>query len=170
MGKWDKILTRLKLSKFVDGDEKYQTKVNVMKDRMRDDLGADFQVPRLASDYAELRREKAILKEQESELNLKIAAMEQLLDERFKDEDVTNIRVAAGMVNVQREPHAKVEDKTKVRVWAIENGLEEMLAIPWQTLNSHTKELLQGGYEPPPGVSLWENVSIRFTPTKDLDA
>jgi hypothetical protein len=163
VGKWDKIIARLGLLRL--GEEpKYQEKVDALKTKMRDDLGADLNATYLANMYLEARNEKDDVKEQLSEVDLKITALEQLITERFEVEDVSNIRLASGaLVNVQNEPYASVEDRDLNRQWAIDSGLERSLQLPWATLNSHVKELLPMGEPIPPGVKLWVRTTVRLT-------
>ncbi len=65
-------------------------------------------------------------------------------------------------MNVQHEPYAQVTDRDAVREWAITSGLERSLTLPWQTLNSHMKELLVLGEPLPKGVKIWSRTKISF--------
>lgn len=163
MGKYDGIIHKLRLARL--GEEpKYQEKVNIVKQEIRESLGARLQASILAGLYEAERDEKAKIQELLSEINLKITALEQLIDEVYEVEDVTNIKLANGSaINVQREPYAQVVDRDEVRIWAIKTGLERSLTLPWQTLNSHVKELLTLGEPLPPGVKLWSRSSVRLT-------
>lgn len=163
MGKWDKIIKRLGLQRL--GEEpRYQEKVNALKEKMIQDMGPDLSATHVAALYLVTRDEKDALKEQLSEVDLRLTTLEQLITERFETEDVTNIRLTSGaLINVQNEPYAAVEDRDLNRRWAIDSGLERSLMLPWMTLNSHVKELLSLGEPIPPGVKLWVRTTVRLT-------
>lgn len=169
MGKYDSIIARLRLARL--GEEpKYQEKINVVKNELRENLGANLQASILAGMYEEVRDEKEKIQEQLSDVNLRIAALEQLIDERYEAEDITNVKRSNGSsINIQREPYAQVVDRDEVRIWAVATGLERSLMLPWQTLNSHVKELLQLGEPLPPGVKLYSRASVRLTRGKGDD-
>ena len=65
-------------------------------------------------------------------------------------------------VIVFHQPYTQVIDKDANRLWAVAVGLERMLRLPWQTLNSHTKELLTIGAAPPDGTSIWSKATIQL--------
>jgi hypothetical protein len=55
-------------------------------------------------------------------------------------------------VGLQFEPYAVVKDKDAARLWAMANGFERTLQMPWQTLNAEVKERLLNGLAEPDGV------------------
>jgi hypothetical protein len=48
-------------------------------------------------------------------------------------------------------------------VWAIEEGLERSLQLPWPMLNSIVKKRLHAGQAEPPGTSVWTKSKFFFT-------
>jgi hypothetical protein len=66
-------------------------------------------------------------------------------------------------VRVQYEPHATVVDREANRKWAIANGLENLLSLPWQTVNALTKESLLKGEPEPDGISVTSYPKIVYT-------
>lgn len=103
--------------------------------------------------YKTIRIMKDRMAEQEYDVNLTIAAFEQLLPEIYEREDMTNVHMAnGGSVGVQWEPYAKVVDRDAHREWCIKEGLIRSMTIPWQTTNALTKERLISGLPAPDGV------------------
>lgn len=167
MGKYTKILERLKLAR-LGLEPKQQEKVNVVKDEIRRELGETLSSSSLSARYEDVRTRIDRIKLALKPYNLEKAALEQLIDDQFETEDLSNLTLAGrGRVEVQREPFAKQVDKDRIREWAVKTGLERMLAIPWNTLNSHVKELLVIGAALPPGVELYTRATVKFARSKD---
>ena len=130
----------------------------------------------LAKMFAKARLDKEQLEEQVSDLNTDIEALTQLLIASQEEKNTewgqygaaTNtLRLVSGdKIEVRREPYATVEDKDANREWAVKNGLERMLALSWQTINSLTKELLLKGESEPAGVKVFVKSKIVFTRMK----
>lgn len=107
-----------------------------------------------ARTFAELRGVEEILAEWTSETNLNLEALKQLMESAYENEDVSSLRLANGdTVRSQPEPYSKVVDKDAFRQWAIKEGLERSLQLPWQTTNALTKERLLKGLPEPTGVT-----------------
>jgi hypothetical protein len=66
-------------------------------------------------------------------------------------------------VRVQKEPYASVFDYDANRKWAIEQGLERKLMLPWGTINSITKDRLKAGENEPPGVKAFTKTKVVYT-------
>lgn len=114
--------------------------------------------------YAEARGVKDVLEEHESELNLNIEAIQQLLIETYETEDVSSLKTVDGhSVRVQHEPHATVMDRDRFREWCVKNGLERSLALAWQTTNSIVKERLLKGLPEPDGVEAKYKTKVVLT-------
>lgn len=127
-------------------------------------LGPSLQASRLARIFRDLRAIKAMFDEQEKMTNLLLEAYGQLLVEQYEVEGTTSIKLSEGSsVRVQYEPHGKVFDKDANRLWAVNNGLENSLCLPWQTVNALTKEALLNGEEPPDGVEATSRPKIVYT-------
>lgn len=103
--------------------------------------------------YKEIRIMKDLMAEQEFDVNLSIAAFEALLVDIYDREDLSNVRMTTGgSVGVQWEPYAKVVDREAHRQWAVKEGLERSMTLPWQTTNALTKDRLIKGQPAPPGI------------------
>jgi hypothetical protein len=126
----------------------------------------------LAAVYAAYRYEKARLDALLKNVQLHITALEQMLDDSqergasgwgdYGASDATVKLLTGESINVQHEPYAQVTDRDEVRLWAVASGLERSLALPWQTLNTHMKELLMLGEPLPKGVTVWSRTKISF--------
>lgn len=151
-GKYDSVLPGL--PKLPPADLTYQEKVQQFKDG----VGTRDAVL-IAGDYVTLRAKEAELKAELSKIHLAMEALEQLLTESqeiqaagWGDYGVKEnaLRLPTGeTIRVQPEPYAYVKDKEAFRQWAIANGYERQMTLPWQTTNTLVKErLLQGEPEP----------------------
>lgn len=146
MGKYDHVLGGL--TRELKGEGSFREKVTELK-RELPKMGST----QLAEAYETARKMKADLEEKLSALNAKIAAVEELLWDAFDEEGVSSLKLKSGAsVRVQPEPVAAVVDKEALRNWAIENGLERLLALSWQTTNSLMKERMLNQEPLPAGV------------------
>lgn len=99
--------------------------------------------------------EKEKLEEKISAIDLKLEAY-QILVSRFENSSVQSLRLNTGeLVYMKDEPYTKVVDKGANNIWAIENGLDELRSIPWQTLNSIVKQHMEEGKSTPAGVEVY---------------
>jgi hypothetical protein len=163
-GKYAGVVDRL--PKYTAEDDSYQDKVNKKKAEIAD------EVPMIASSLAQAyvisRRGKKILEEQIKGINLEIEALRQLIVDRFEVEGTSSVSLDTGeSIRVQLEPHARVVDKEANRQWAIAQGLEKQLALPWQTLNSLTKDLMLRGEPEPDGVAAFVQGKVFVTGLED---
>ena len=111
-----------------------------------------------------LRMVKSIFEEQEKDIQLLLDANNQLLFDQYEVEGTSTIKLSTGdSVRVQVEPYSKVMDRDALRVWAMRNGLERSLALPWQTTNAITKERLVNGRPEPDGVVAHATYKIVWT-------
>jgi len=162
-GKYDAVLPSLK--PLPPADLAYQEKVQQIKDGI-DNRDAVI----LAADYMVLRAKKDELSEKMYQLNRHIAAFEQLIAESQEAQAAgwgeygvkdNALRLPTGeTIRVQEEPYGQVKDKEAFRQWAIENGYERQLALPWQTINAIVKERLIAGNPEPDGCETFRNRKI----------
>ena len=150
-----------KLPKYVTSDMPYQQRVDMVKSALTS--GGSLTAGELAQMYADLRREKARLEEQESILNLRLESVSQLLSDTYDQEGISSLKLADGStVRAQPEPYAQVEDREAFRLWCIEQGLERSLVLPWATTNALTKERLLNGEPEPTGVKAFVKTKLVF--------
>jgi hypothetical protein len=143
----------------VQEDASYQDHVNQRKAELRAGEGFRETPVTLAADYALLRAAEDQLEAELKELRLSIEATTQMLAEQYEAEGMTSVRLASGAsVSIQMEPHAVVKDKDAHRLWAIANGMERLLMLPWGTTNAITKERLLAGQPEPDGVEAFTRI------------
>jgi len=151
-----------------EGSEEYTLQITAMLDVLNDHLikavNGDRYATKLAAAYADVRKVKNALETQEKKTNLILAAYEQLVVDQFEAEGTSTIKFdSGGNVRVDTAPHAVVKDKEANRKWAMSNGLENSLSLPWQTVNALTKEALLRGEVLPDGVEAEARPKVVFT-------
>lgn len=125
MGKYDAVIRQL--SELPPEDTASQQKINEIKAEIR---AAETHTPEsLAKTYLGIRAEKDTLKDELSEVQQRLTAVEQLLAESHDTAESgwgthgakdNAVRLASGVtIAVQREPAAKVEDKEAFRRWCV---------------------------------------------------
>jgi hypothetical protein len=160
-GKYGKIVETL--PRYTTSDVSYQERVNQVKAKLVRE--GPCSATELAQRYADLRREKAKLDEEESAINLQIEGVSQLLADAYEAEGITSLRLADGAtVRVQPEPYAQVDDRETFRSWCIAQGLERLLILPFPTMNAITKERLLNGEPEPDGVRVFVKNKLFFQP------
>lgn len=148
--------------------EELVLEIAAMQKLLNDALIRPVGANRTAARYAQLFKDVRILrdacKEQDKATSIIKTAYEQLLADHYEIEGITSLKLAeGGSVRVQEEPHGTVIDKDANRKWAIEQGLENLLTLPWQTVNALAKEALLRGDPGPDGVELSSRTKIVFT-------
>jgi len=127
----------------------------VVNDFLIRGLSGRMRATSIARCYRDIRSVKNALEEQEKTTNVILEAYKQLLVSQYETEGVSSLNLGdGGTIRVQPEPHGRVVDKIANRIWAIENGYENMLALPWQTVNAIAKEAALKGEDVPAGVEL----------------
>lgn len=161
MGKYTGIVE--KLPKLPGEDPGYQEKVNEEKARIIASL-KDPTATTFALIYRDLRKKKDKLEvELEKPLNLKIAAIEQLMEDAYEHEGVEALRLeGGGSVSKQLEPSAQVTDSVAYRVWCIENGYAPLMQLHPSRTQSLLKERLVAGEDIPPGIKMFSRTKFVF--------
>jgi hypothetical protein len=159
-GKYSHLIGSLPV--LLNSDANQQERVDALKKLFRVDpeLSDTASYARLYEDARQRKQAaEALLKSIEDE----IEAVTQLLADRFDNEGLGSIKLENGTnISIWHEPYAQVEDKERFRQWCLRNGLERSLALPWQTMNSLTKERLLLGDPEPDGVTCFSKVKIRY--------
>lgn len=140
-------------------------KINASKDLFRQvaDFNGDHAMLNTAQAYADLRLAKDELKKALSELEVRLIAMTELMVEKFEANEHRRIYLDGGrLVSTYREPYAKIIDKEAHRLWAIKQGLEHSMTLPWGTTNSLMKKMLIAGDPTPDGVEIWAQPKVRL--------
>lgn len=103
----------------------------------------------LAEAFHQVKVRKELVEKQLKELNAEQMALSSLLVSRFEDENVTSIKFGFGTLYINDDVRTKVHDKDALYAALRGEGLGELIqeTVPWQTLNSLTKERLLQGQE-----------------------
>lgn len=137
---------------------------SVINDMLIKGVAGHRNAPNIARLYTDVRKLKNAFSSQEKTTNVLVEAYEQLLVEQYEVEGLSSLKLEDGAsVRVQYEPHGKVIDKEANRKWAQENGLENLLCLPWQTVNALTKEALLAGEKEPAGVEATSRPKAVYT-------
>lgn len=134
-------------------DPSFQDVVNARKDELTAD-GMRGDATRLAAAFVAARKAKEVHDEAAGPINVEIAAVEQLVWEAFETAEVTAVTAGGYTVSVEQQPYSKVIDPSALRAWAIANGHEGNLSLPWQTVNALAKLSLLGEGSAPEGVEI----------------
>lgn len=172
--KYDPILHKLKPIPYEiankDKGVDFQDKVNIVKVDIISKNPGGVKADKLGLMYHNLRAKKEKLKDELSTIEIALEATTQLLVDSAEDPawgaygaPKNALRLVSGeKIEVRPEPYSTVFDRDLVRQWAMSEGLERLLTINWQTINSITKELLLKGKAEPPGVKCWLNNRIFY--------
>jgi hypothetical protein len=152
------------LPRYNGNDPTYQEKVAAVKQAILAEAPENRYASNVAQRYTEIRAEKDAVEEVLKEIQLRLDATSQLLVETYENEGITSMKLGTGTsVRFQQEPHAVVINAEMLRQWAITNGLEKSLQLPWQTTNKLTKEALLEGENEPDGVVAFAKDKIVMT-------
>lgn len=117
--------------------------------------------PPTTADFVEkfqfLRELEDDIESELKEVTSTLEALKGLLVERYEAEGLQKVTLEDGSsVAIEVEPYAGVKDKAAFKEYCLKD--EELfmaLSLPWATLNSMVKEMLQEGQELPPGVEVF---------------
>lgn len=150
-----------------------QTKLDVYKEKYIKMYSGSLTAHNLLAIYTAARKNFEELSAQRSAAYFALEAAIQMLAESHIRQDAgwgtyggssnTLIAPSGTKVRIDVEPYALVIDKDANRIWAVAQGLERLLALPWATLNKHVKELLLAGQPEPPGVKTFKKRKIILT-------
>ncbi|MEN6605886.1 MAG: hypothetical protein ABFD60_01485 [Bryobacteraceae bacterium] len=149
------------LPRFDGNEQTHQDHINQRKAELR--ATADFRetTVALATNYVALRLQQNELEAKMENIQLSLEAITQMLETQYEADGTTSIRLVDGFsVTLQIEPYALVKDRDAYRKWAIAEGLERLMALPWQTTNSITKERLLTGKPEPDGVEVYAKTKL----------
>ena len=149
-GKYSKVAAQLPRADPKDG--KFQEQVNARKA----ELGKTEQAAGpLAKLYAGLKADKVELEAQEKALNINLAAVEQLMWSAFESAGVESLGLeGGGSISVSPDISVSVNNRDKMREWAVANGLERELTLYASTVESIMKQRLLAGADIPSCVTL----------------
>jgi hypothetical protein len=160
-GKYDHIIDNLPT--WQNEEPSYQAKIDAKKREVYTEIGEALSSSALANLYKQAREEKEIAEKVLYDVNLELAAISQMLIDRYEIDGITKTTLDTGeSVAIQYEPYAVVEDKEAIWNWCKANGYEREMHLSWQTLNAITKDRLLQGQPEPDGVRAYSYVKPRY--------
>lgn len=134
----------------------FQGKVDVWKQEYQ-----DFSTSEKAREYCKIRAEKDKLEDDIKKLNSKLEALSQQMIDAMEREGTNMFRLDTGeSLSIKDEPYTSVQDKVAWLQWIKDEGLEDLLSVHYQTMNSMVKNRLETGMNLPPGLKLFIKSSI----------
>jgi len=134
---------------------------SVINDSLIKAVGGQPTAARLTQIWTDLRKMKDSFDEQEKVTNALLEAYKQILVDQCEEEGLATVKFRDGSgMRLQYEPNGRVVDREANRKWAMNTGLENLLSLPWQTVNSLTKQALLRGEDAPPGVEATTRVKV----------
>lgn len=141
----------------------YYDKVLALKEEIAADPKFQRHATSIAWTYAVLRREVDTAAAELSEMKLHLAATMLLMFDQLEAEGVDAVTLAnRDKIQVDVQPHLIVTDKSEFRSWCVEQGLENLMSLPWITANKLVKQMLVDGLPEPPGASCWARPKVTF--------
>ena len=119
--------------------------------------------PEIARLMKDLKFQKEELEAELSNIELQYEACQRLLSERLENDGTSSFRLDTGeLFYIEDVPYAQIKDKTQSNIWFIENGMDELRSVNWQTLNAIVKERLKNGDSLPEGVDVYMKTTVKM--------
>jgi len=113
--------------------------------------------------YAELRWLRDRIGTWDDSVGLLLEAYQVLMAEQMENEGISSLTLSNGQpVSTYLEPYAQIVDKEAHRLWAVDQGLERQMVLPWATSNSLAKQMLLAGEPEPPGIKIFAKTKVRL--------
>jgi hypothetical protein len=147
-GKWGHLVGVLPALEMESPDR--MEKIDALRREIIDEYKAAHGVfpptSHLVDQYLALRDAKDQVKQQLSDIELELDTLKRMIEKQYVDEGISSLTTSDGAsVGMHYEPHAQVRDNDALREWAIKNGMERLLTLPWPTVNSEVKAALDSG-------------------------
>lgn len=137
--------------------------VEALREQILNDPEFRRNASTVAQTYAMLRIEAEEKQAELDEIKTRLTAVMLIMNEQYEAEDMLSITIkGVGAIRVQPEPHAIVMDKAEHQRWCREQGLDDLMVLPWGTTNRFTKELLLSGKPEPRGVEAYMRPKVVF--------
>lgn len=154
MGKYTKLVESGVLPKLPVEKGDFQDKVEAYKTELLKEDSELLKKPiNLSMKYRETRDEKDALEKQVKALNVKIEALEQMLETAYEAQELHSLSFAGGInLAMHPEPIPKVEDKEAFRRWCLAEGFEKQMVLHSSTVKGLVADRLLEGLPLPTGV------------------
>lgn len=145
-----------KLPKWEGDEPEWIEKVRIEKEKL-----AGLSRSEIALIQKDLREEKDRLKAREKEVNILYEACQSTLVERLEAQGERSFTLTGGeLFYLKDEPYTKVVDVNANNQWYVDNGMDEMRTVIWQTQNAIVKERLQNGLPIPEGTEVFLKTTV----------
>lgn len=152
--KWESF--KGKLPVFVEPDADRRAQILNVKKSFSDMPNAELMLQ-----MRDLKYEKKELEECLKGKQLILDSIVELLAERFENSGTQSTKIATGeLFYLSDEPYTKVLDPKQTNEWVIQEGMDELRQVPWQTMNGIVKERLEKGEKLPPGVEVFMKTTV----------
>lgn len=124
----------------------FLVKVDEARKRVRE---AELDKEGLGGLMRQLRTEKERMEAFVEQTNAEIEAVNQELGQIFRQEGLQSFTLSetGDQLYMSAAPHVSVKDREANRLWAIESGHQQLLQVPWQTLNAMQKDRIKEAME-----------------------
>ena len=175
MGKYDEVIKTLpRLPEEAEDDTNYAAKVQDASNQLLKGEArileltvnhviqlTDESAEGMVKEWRELRDVIDKIAAVEKFAKLQLAALARLMEKNFEQRGITSLRLIDGKgARYQPEPVGKVADNDKFIEWVKSEGMERLLGVNWQRMNSIVKERLLEGLEPPDGIEVFYRPKI----------
>jgi hypothetical protein len=158
MGIYDAVIKERQLERIwpTDGHEKRRMQVDAEVQRIQDEDPMVYNIAsHAATRYTKVRIARAKLKKLLKAIDLELEAMTRIVVETYESQGAKSIKLDNGVtIRIQSEPTAKALDHDLIRAWAIGDGLERSLQLPYPTMNALTKVRCKEGKPAIPGTKM----------------
>ena len=148
MGKWSE--TTKHLQPLPDPDTPYFQRLAQRADEL---MGTDLDA--LAQLYGRADETRQALERQTSDVTLERDAIGRAMLRKMEDANLDSVVTGGYRWTPSPEPYPQVKDRVALREWATQNGMEDALAIPHQTLKATVKAALENHEALPEGIEIF---------------
>lgn len=99
----------------------------------------------------------------EKVVNLRLAALDQVLVDNLEGEDESKVVNSLGTFSLKDVPYPKVNDKASFIQWVWDTDQVEILSVNYQTMAAIVKAKIEKGEELPAGVEVYIKTSVLWT-------
>jgi hypothetical protein len=111
-------------------------------------------------------QEKETKENEIKDINVELEALGSMIAEKFQGQEINSIKTDFGKtLYLNTEPYTTVSDREVFEKHVSDTeGLDYLWAVPWQSLNSLVKGLLEAGQDDqiPPGLAVFLKSSVRI--------
>lgn len=168
MGKWTSYKGKFEMEK---EEPERLTKLREIEDKFKGESDKDVSMA-----YAALRQRKDVLKDDLSEVQLKIDALDRLLVARFNEKNIESLKLEKiGTFSLKPDIYASLKDTVKGFKWLRSRKLGYLIkqTVHAGALSSEVKKMIENQKKAPSeednGIKMTMKESIHFTKSKEQE-